>query len=150
MISKKNKVDRTGTAATEFALIIPIMLILTFGTIELCSAMFLRQTLQIAAFEGARVAVRRRATNQDVMDAVDEFLEGREITGGSTTIDVDVARTDILMPIVVSVEAPMNGNGILPHGFYTWMRGRTVRTRTAMYKEFIHPDYEAELAASGS
>lgn len=144
-----NKNERKGTAATEFALIIPILLLLTFGTIELCSAMFLRQTLQIAAFEGARVSVRKRATNDDVRDAIEEFLDARDITGGTATIDVDVARTEILDPIEVTVQAPMNGNGILPNGFYTWLRGRQVAASTVMYKEFIHPDYEEELA-SGS
>ena len=111
--------------------------------------MFLRQTLQIAAFEGARVSVRKRATNDDVRDAIEEFLDARDITGGTATIDVDVARTEILDPIEVTVQAPMNGNGILPNGFYTWLRGRQVAASTVMYKEFIHPDYEEELA-SGS
>ena len=125
---------------------IPILLILTFGTIEICSAMFLRQTLQIAAFEGARVSIRKLATNADVTNVVNDVLQARDVDGGVVTISGDVARTEILMPITVTVQAPMNGNGILPNGFYTWMRGRQVRAQTAMYKEFIHPDYEDELA----
>lgn len=143
---RRNKRDRKGTAATEFALIIPVLLILTFGTIELSSGMYLRQTLKIASYEGARTAIRKRATTQDVKDVVDTFLQSRDITGATTIINRDPARTNVLIPITVTVRAPMNGNGILPHSFYTWMKGKTVRANTCMYKEFIHPDYEEELA----
>ena len=146
---QKKLEKRNGTAATEFALVIPILLILTFGTIEICSSMFLRQTLQIAAYEGARVAIRRQATNTDVENTISDFLAARNVSGGVVNINRDVARTEILQPITVTVRAPMNGNGILPHNFYTWMKGKQVRARTVMYKEFVHPDYEAELAAGG-
>ena len=143
----RSRESRKGTAATEFALVIPVLLILTFGTIEICSAMFLRQTLKIASYEGARTAVRKRSTTADVQDVVTDFLASRDVTGGSVTIDVDPARTQILLPITVTVNAPINGNSILPNGFYTWMRNRNISSATCMYKEFIHPDYEAELAA---
>src|SRR5690349_25157862 len=43
---------------TEFAIIAPIILLLTFGIIDFGRALYLYITLQQAANEGARVAVR--------------------------------------------------------------------------------------------
>ena len=43
---------------TEFAIIAPVILLLTFGIIDFGRALYLYITLQQAANEGARVAVR--------------------------------------------------------------------------------------------
>ncbi len=50
---------RRGVAATEFAVCLPIIVLLVLGTIEACSLIFLKQTLAIA--EGAQFdgSVRR-------------------------------------------------------------------------------------------
>ena len=51
---------RTGRSQglTEFAIIAPVLLLLTFGIIDFGRALYLYITLQQAANEGARVAVR--------------------------------------------------------------------------------------------
>jgi Flp pilus assembly protein TadG len=49
--------DDRGAAAVEFALVMPILLLLLFGIIEFARAWNVRQTLTDAAREGARVAV---------------------------------------------------------------------------------------------
>jgi Flp pilus assembly protein TadG len=48
--------DTTGAAAVEFALVLPIILLLLFGIIEFGRAWNVRQTLTDAAREGARLA----------------------------------------------------------------------------------------------
>ena len=52
-----------GGAALEFALILPAILALIFGTIELCHAMSVQSTLNHAAAEGTRYAMVRGATS---------------------------------------------------------------------------------------
>jgi Flp pilus assembly protein TadG len=49
--------DDRGAAAVEFALVMPILLLLLFGIIEFARAWNVRQTLTDAAREGARIAV---------------------------------------------------------------------------------------------
>jgi Flp pilus assembly protein TadG len=47
-------VDRRGTTAAEFALIVPALLILVFGSIELARFMWIRNSLQTAVEAAAR------------------------------------------------------------------------------------------------
>ena len=141
---------RKGAAAAEFALIIPLLLILTFGTIEMCSAFFLKETCTIAAHEGARVAIRQMSSEDDVIAQAAATLTTRGVdttdAGVSVTTDVLPEETEALDPIRVTVTVPMDGNGIMPHPFYSWFSGRNVTATCVMYKEFIHPDYAATLA----
>ena len=144
---------RKGAAAAEFALIIPLLLILTFGTIEICSAFFLKETCAIAAHEGARVAIRQMSSAADVIAQAEATLTARGVdptaSGVSVTTDVLPEETEALNPIQVTVTVPMDGNGITPHPFYSWFSGRNVTASCVMYKEFIHPEY-AETLAGGS
>ena len=50
--------SRSGVAAVEFAVCLPVLVVLILGSIECCSMIFLRQSLAIVAYEGLRVAVK--------------------------------------------------------------------------------------------
>src|SRR4051812_10581456 len=60
-----------GNAVLDLALVMPVLLGLTFGAMEYGYALYLKHTLQGAAREGARAAVVAGATAQNVQDAVD-------------------------------------------------------------------------------
>src|SRR5438552_3364722 len=55
---KKYFRSQRSQGLTEFAIIAPVILLLTFGIIDFGRALYLYITLQQAANEGARVAVR--------------------------------------------------------------------------------------------
>lgn|GEM_PF-2733391 len=57
---------RSGLAATEFAVCLPILLAIVIGTIEACSMVYLKQSLSVAAYEGARAALRAGGSTQPV------------------------------------------------------------------------------------
>ncbi len=66
-------------ALIEFALISPVLLLLVFGIIDIGRAVFYYDTLNHAAREGARTAIRastRLPTNADVLAAVLQQLIG--------------------------------------------------------------------------
>ncbi len=135
-----SKIDRQGIAATEFALILPILLILTFGTIEICSAYFIKQTCLIAAHEGARTAITQTATTLDVQNQVNETLTQRGIASNGRVISVVNPETiGELKPITVTVQVPMNGNGIIPNPLVSWFTDRQIQSQCTMYKEFSGP-----------
>ncbi len=77
---------RQGVAAVELAFVLPVLLVLVFGTIEICQRIFLRQSLVIAAYEGARLAARRNTTNTQVIDRCNTILDQRNVRGGSVTV----------------------------------------------------------------
>ncbi len=146
---------RAGAAAVEFSLIIPILLLLTFGTLEACSALFLKEKVTIAAHEGARVAIKKMASAQNARDVMLDYLASRDVNTAalnenSITISPDPQRVETLNPLTVTVTVPMAGNGILPNAFYTWFGDKSVQAQVVMYKEFTHPTYEAELAAAAA
>jgi Flp pilus assembly protein TadG len=58
---------RSGVAAVEFALVVPIFLLLVFGIIEFGRALMVQQVLVNASREGARQAVLDGATSAEVV-----------------------------------------------------------------------------------
>ena len=51
-----------GVAAAELAVCLPIVVLMVIATIEACSAVFLKQSLTVAAYEGVRTALEEGAT----------------------------------------------------------------------------------------
>jgi len=65
---------RSGNAVLDMALVMPILIGLSFGAVEYGYALYIKHTLQSAAREGARAAVVAGATASDVQSAVDSAM----------------------------------------------------------------------------
>ena len=65
---------RSGNAVLDMALVMPILIGLSFGAVEYGYALFIKHTLQSAARESARAAVVSGATASDVQTAVDSAM----------------------------------------------------------------------------
>lgn len=125
--------QRTGAAATEAALCLPLLVILTLASIEACDAIFLTQSLNVASYETIRVAVNPKATNADVDSAANAILTDHGVVDATVAYDPDdvstVARGD---HITVTISAPVDSNSILPSWFFG---GRTLSASVTMVKE---------------
>lgn len=134
---------RSGVATVEFALVLPALLALTFGTMDICSMMFLRESAVLAAYEGARRGVGRGRTNTDVIERVTEFLDERGIEydgPGAVTISspgFDSAET--LENVTVTVTVPTAGNFIIPSQL---LGDRDIVASVTMRKEYQNLDNE--------
>ena len=125
---------RRGVAATEFAVCLPIIVLLVIGTIEACSMIFLKQSLAISAYEGARTAIIPGATKTQVEAACQQILTDREVKSGTVTIKpTDIAALNPGDFVDVTVSAPCNSNSVVPNTFY---RGRTLTSTASMMIEF--------------
>lgn len=82
------KQRRSGAAAVELALSLPVLLLLLFGTIESCTMIFLQQSLEIAAYEGARVAILPKVNATDVQATVNEILTTRRVRDATVRISL--------------------------------------------------------------
>ncbi len=74
-------------ALIEFALVSPVLLLLVFGVIDIGRAIFYYDTVNHAAREGARIAVRasnQLPTNADVLNAVNRQMLGAPVTAPCT------------------------------------------------------------------
>jgi hypothetical protein len=73
--------NRQGAALIELAICLPVFFLITMATIETCRMIYLRQSLKIAAYECARLAIVPGSTKQNVVDQCDLILLGRNING---------------------------------------------------------------------
>jgi Flp pilus assembly protein TadG len=65
-----------GAAAVEFALVLPILILLIFGIVEFSISYNRQQALHAAAREGARTASVPSSTTSDINSAVTNALQG--------------------------------------------------------------------------
>lgn len=114
----RQRCKRSGVATIEFALVLPALIALTIGTIDVCSIMFLKESAVLAAYEGARRGVGRGRTNTDVVARVTEFLDERNIQydAGSvvTTSSPGFESAATLQNVTVTVTIPAAGNLLIP------------------------------------
>lgn len=93
----KNRNKRLGAAIVEMAICLPLIVLLTFGTIELASGLFLKQTLTSAAHEGALAGMRADATEATVRERVELILAIREVEDCTITITPSGAAFDAMV-----------------------------------------------------
>tara|TARA_R110002049_G_scaffold27321_2_gene94076 strand:- start:184058 stop:184513 length:456 start_codon:yes stop_codon:yes gene_type:complete len=109
---------RKGAASVEFAFCLPVLFFLTFGTIDVCTMLFLNETASLAAYEGARRGVGRGYTNADSTARIVEFLDERGITYNAGNVvsysSPGFDGADTLEHVTVTVTIPCDGNLILP------------------------------------
>lgn len=81
MIRKQNRFKRRGTAVVETAVILPIGLVFVLGVAEFGLMLMARQSVAIAAREGARAAARSGGDFADVNAAIDRVMTNAGYTG---------------------------------------------------------------------
>ncbi len=124
---------RRGVAATEFAVCLPVLVLLMLGMIEACTMIFLKQSLACAAYEGAHTAVMPNATAADVRSVCEGILEDRRVR--DATIQITPNNLTNLAEgqyFEVRISAPSSSNAVLPGRFF---RGRTLSSSATMMKE---------------
>jgi Flp pilus assembly protein TadG len=88
------KMPRRGQAVVEFALILPLFVLLVFGALELGRAMLRVHLLNNAVREGARVGTLPGSLEQDVANKVSSFLQLQGMAAGTWTTTVTVTAPD--------------------------------------------------------
>ena len=86
--------DERGAVAVEFAIVLPLLVMIVFGIIEWSIYFNRLQGLQAAAREGARVAALPQSTQSDIKAKVNSALDGVVPSGTSRTITVSPASTN--------------------------------------------------------
>ena len=132
--SKRRIGPRRGAAVVEAAVCGGIIVALTFATLEVCSSIYLKESLTVAAYEAARVGVKRKATYQDAIDQANNILDSRGIKSGKVNVNPsDFSALSALDPITVTVNAPINKNSFFLGKFFS---GKKMQGRLSMYREF--------------
>ena len=128
---------RRATATVELAICFPVMFLLTIGTMDVCSMLFLKETITMAAYEGARRGMARDRTNTDATNRVMEFLDERNVAYEVANVvsfsstDFDSANT--LDNVTITVTVPCSGNLIIPSAMFDDL---TMTAAVTMRKEY--------------
>ncbi|MEN1682193.1 MAG: TadE/TadG family type IV pilus assembly protein [Planctomycetota bacterium] len=132
--SNRRRTDaRRGVAATEFAVCLPVLVLLLLGMIETCTMIFLKQSLACAAYEGVHTAVAPNATSADVRRICEGILADRRVQGANIDITpADITRVPEGEYMTITISAPTNSNGVIPLRFF---QGRTLTSAATMMKE---------------
>ncbi len=96
-----------GTALIEFALVLPILLVLTLAALDLSRAFLAKNVLHQAAREGVRMrVVMVEPVSEDDIGRVEERVRQVAESGGLAPSDVDVSATASAGMNTVTVTAP--------------------------------------------
>ena len=118
---------RRGATVLEAALVIPILLSLAFGAVEVGYFMFVKHTLHGAARVGARVGSLPSSTNSEVSSAVNDAMSAAGIPTNQYMLQIRNANTDASLtlsstaaktPVKVTVSCTWGtvGSGLRPMG----------------------------------
>ncbi|MFK7738553.1 MAG: TadE/TadG family type IV pilus assembly protein [Pirellulaceae bacterium] len=129
----RSPVRRKGAAVVEFAIVLPVFVLIVLGTIESVSMIFVQQGVKIAAYEATRVALVNGTTSGEVQATADQILNDRGITNASLTVTPsDFQGSSYGTPITVSVDVSCDANSIVAPFFFS---GRTMSASVCMMKE---------------
>jgi Flp pilus assembly protein TadG len=102
---------RRGNAVLDAALVFPILLSLTFGTVEFGYYFYVKHTLQGAAREGCRAGITPTGTDTDVTAAVVASLKAAGLQTSSTTLDTSKFTLKIESPLGTTVSSAALSTG---------------------------------------
>jgi len=94
---------------------------------------FLKQSLTIAAYEGAHTALAPNATATDIRNTCNQILADRRVRDATITlVPADPAAVPEGEFMEVRISAPADSNNMVPGRFFG---GRTMRASAVMMKE---------------
>ncbi len=120
--SSKVSRRRFGGTLLETAIVLPVLVSVGFGMIEVGHYFFVKNAVQGAAREGARAAIVSTGTNSDVTAAVATAMSSAGISSGYTTTTSPASVTAALTTgtsITVTVTIPWSSVGVIPMGYIT-------------------------------
>ena len=124
--------SRLGTAATEMAVAMPLLITLVFGSMELANAVFLRQSLNMAAYEAAKVITRPGSNEVLARSRCGEVLAVRKVTAYTLNFSPTVTTaTPRGTQVTVTLSATAAN---LSYGPVQFMSGKTMTSTVVMVR----------------
>jgi Flp pilus assembly protein TadG len=124
---KKGALSERGETLIEFALVLPLLLILTLGAVDFGRAFFVKNVLAQSAREGVRYLVVNSLADAD---SVRSRVKQVASVAGITVIDGQISPTINTTTKVASVSVTTNFNWMFPQ-LYRWI-GATVVNPTPL------------------
>ncbi len=150
---RQSRPTRRGMAAVEFASLLPLIMILLMGILEVGRAVEMQQVLSNACREGARQAATGQLTNSQVQSVVTQYISvaGFSTTGMTVTVSditssgTDVSQANYLDRITVSISYPYSNvswstlNWVLPSNYSITSRVEWITMVDKPFPTFPNP-----------
>jgi Flp pilus assembly protein TadG len=130
--SRSRRRHRKGAQIIEFAIILPLFILLTFGIFEFGRAMMVVEILTNAAREGARKAVVSGSTQTQVHQTIDTYLTNSGISGYSRSVSPNPGIAARGTSVTVNVSVPFSSVSWSP---IMYIQGKTLTATAVMRKE---------------
>jgi Flp pilus assembly protein TadG len=132
--------QRQGSAVLETALVMSLLIMLSFGTAEYGYFFFVKNILAGAARDGARAAIADTATNTNVTTAISNAMTAAHISSSNYTVtlsptDVSTATAGTAITVTVSCSWGTVGVTPLPTALGGISSAKQVTGTCVMYKE---------------
>lgn len=133
----RTRKSRQAAATVELAICLPVVLTIAFGTIDICSVLFLKESLTIAAYEGARAGMPQGGTNAIASAKVFSILQERGIKfNRSNAVSISTPGFDNaseLTHVTLKVQVAANENTVsLSRLFF----GKQIEAQVVCVKQF--------------
>jgi Flp pilus assembly protein TadG len=129
----RNRQQRRGVAAAEFAIVAPVFFLMVIGFIEFGRALMVQQVLINASRVGARQASTTGATTGQVQSAVQAYTTGVAVNGVSVTVTPDPSAAAAGTTITVNASVPFSSVSWMPSAWF--LGGKTLHASSQMRKE---------------
>lgn len=130
-LHRRKPEERKGAATVEMALCLPVLVMVTLGTISVCQMIYLKQESVIVATECTRYLARPGITQQNALDRGAQMLSDRGISGATVRASSDNTNEGYSR-VWVEVRIPINKANLT----LSWMTGGRVTSRKQMYREY--------------
>ncbi|MGB7158741.1 MAG: TadE/TadG family type IV pilus assembly protein, partial [Tepidisphaeraceae bacterium] len=97
-------------AMVEFAIILPLLVMLLFGIIEFGWIFFKASQVNQAARMGSRIAIRPAATEDEVTDAIAAVMSGAGLGASGYTVSIGDLGVEVGEPVEVRVDVNYEDN----------------------------------------
>ncbi|MCA9263303.1 MAG: pilus assembly protein [Planctomycetales bacterium] len=128
---RKNTVRRRGSAAVEAALVLPLLIGLFVASIEFSRANTVRNSVENAAYEGARRSILPGCTVAQVEDSVQDALNAVNVSGFAVVVTPDPI-DETTEEVTVTVTARLDENAYTVPQFFS---GREVASTCTLRRE---------------
>lgn len=118
---RRAQLRRRGAAVVEFAVCTPVLMLVVFGSIEACSAIYLKQAAATAAYEATRVATGTGGTLFAGNARAHEIVDARNMHGATVTFtpaqETNWTRgTDVTVEVAIPASNNLGGLSLVFQG----------------------------------
>ena len=137
MTWKRDGKQETGAVAVEFALVLPILILLVFGAVEFGLALYNKEVITNASHEGARAGIRigdPRPSATQITNVVKNYLTNAGWDATKATITVTGAQGASGSNLTVNITYPYSFQ-VLPNFIKNFSKTISLSAQTVMQQE---------------